>query len=127
MDKERSKHYPLRRREVVAELLKDRDEMLVVAGLGACAWDVTAAGDHPSNFPLWGAMGGAVAIGLVEAGLDPGVEEPRFYVSNVLRPLVRAYINGDERKAACAAAARSLYEEWGFATAATETPDDDET
>ena len=58
MDKQRSKHYPLRRREVVEELLKDRGDMLVVAGLGACAWDVTAAGDHPLNFPLWGAMGG---------------------------------------------------------------------
>jgi thiamine pyrophosphate-dependent acetolactate synthase large subunit-like protein len=71
MDKERGKHYPLRRREVVAELLKDRGDMLVVAGLGASAWDVTAAGDHPLNFPLWGAMGGAVAVGLGLALAQP--------------------------------------------------------
>ncbi|UCG05452.1 MAG: hypothetical protein JSV83_16250 [Desulfobacterales bacterium] len=71
MDKERSKHYPLRRREVVKELLKDRGDMLVIAGLGASAWDVTAAGDSPLNFPLWGAMGGAVAVGLGLALAQP--------------------------------------------------------
>jgi thiamine pyrophosphate-dependent acetolactate synthase large subunit-like protein len=71
MDTQRSKNYPLRRREVVAELLKDRGDMLVVAGLGASAWDVTAAGDHPLNFPLWGAMGGAVAVGLGLAMAQP--------------------------------------------------------
>ena len=36
----------------------------MIAGLGSTAWDVTAAGDHPLNFPLWGAMGGAALIGL---------------------------------------------------------------
>ena len=60
----RSDDYPLRRREVVAQLLEDRGELLVVAGLGAPAWDATAAGDHPLTFPLWGAMGGAVIMGL---------------------------------------------------------------
>jgi thiamine pyrophosphate-dependent acetolactate synthase large subunit-like protein len=64
MDKDRSKHYALRRREVVKALLKERGDMLVIAGLGAAAWDVTAAGDNPLNFPLWGAMGGAVPVGL---------------------------------------------------------------
>ncbi len=64
MDSERSQHYPLCRREVVARLLRDRGEMLVLAGLGAAAWDITAAGDDPLNFPLWGAMGGAVPMGL---------------------------------------------------------------
>lgn len=54
----------LDRRAVVRELLRDRGDLLVVAGLGAPAWDITAAGDHPLNFPLWGGMGGAVAIGL---------------------------------------------------------------
>jgi thiamine pyrophosphate-dependent acetolactate synthase large subunit-like protein len=71
MDEKRSKHYRLRRRRVVEELLKDRGDMLVVAGLGASAWDVTAAGDHPLNFPLWGAMGGAVAVGLGLALAQP--------------------------------------------------------
>ncbi len=71
MDKDRSKHYPLRRREVVKKLLDNRDDMLVVAGLGAPAWDITAAGDNPSNFPLWGAMGGSVAMGLGLAMAQP--------------------------------------------------------
>ena len=71
MDKDRSKQYPLHRREVVNKLLDKRDNMLVVAGLGASAWDVTAAGDDPLNFPLWGAMGGAVALGLGLALAQP--------------------------------------------------------
>jgi thiamine pyrophosphate-dependent acetolactate synthase large subunit-like protein len=54
----------LHRRAVVAELLRDRGDLLVIAGLGAPNWDVTAAGDHPNNFPLWGAMGSAAMIGL---------------------------------------------------------------
>jgi thiamine pyrophosphate-dependent acetolactate synthase large subunit-like protein len=56
--------YPLRRREVTADLLAGRGNALVIAGLGAPAWDVTAVGDDDLNFPLWGAMGGAVPIGL---------------------------------------------------------------
>ncbi len=60
----RSEGYPLRRREVVRALLAERGELLVIAGLGAPAWDATAAGDHALTFPLWGAMGGALAMGL---------------------------------------------------------------
>jgi len=56
--------FPLRRRKVVAAILAERGDMLVVAGLGSAAWDVTEAEDHPLNFPLWGAMGGAIAMGL---------------------------------------------------------------
>jgi thiamine pyrophosphate-dependent acetolactate synthase large subunit-like protein len=61
----------LDRREIVRALLADRGEFLVVAGLGAPAWDCTEAGDHPLTFPLWGAMGGAVAIGLGLALAQP--------------------------------------------------------
>ena len=61
----------LRRREVVAQLLKGRGDMLVIAGLGAPAWDITAAGDHELNFPMWGAMGGATMIGLGLALAQP--------------------------------------------------------
>jgi thiamine pyrophosphate-dependent acetolactate synthase large subunit-like protein len=61
----------LRRREVVRELLKKRGDMLVVAGLGAPAWDITAAGDHDNNFPMWGAMGAAAMIGLGLALAQP--------------------------------------------------------
>src|SRR5579862_2944030 len=52
------------RRSVVKSLLQDRSELLVVAGLGASAWDVAAAGDSPLDFPLWGAMGSAAMVGL---------------------------------------------------------------
>ena len=61
----------LDRREVVSQLLADRGNLLVVAGLGAPAWDVTAAGDHDLTFPLWGAMGGAAMIGLGLALAQP--------------------------------------------------------
>lgn len=71
MEIERAESYPLRRRDVIKTILSQRGEMLVVAGLGAPAWDVTAAGDTPLNFPLWGAMGGAVALGLGLALAQP--------------------------------------------------------
>jgi thiamine pyrophosphate-dependent acetolactate synthase large subunit-like protein len=64
MTDDRADIYPLRRREVVARLLADRGELLVVGGLGAPSWDLTAAGDHSLTFPLWGAMGGAAMTGL---------------------------------------------------------------
>ena len=51
MDLRRSEAYPLRRRAVVSRLLDERGDMLVVAGLGASAWDVTAAGDDPLRSP----------------------------------------------------------------------------
>jgi thiamine pyrophosphate-dependent acetolactate synthase large subunit-like protein len=55
----------------VRALLADRGNLLVVAGLGAPAWDATDAGDHPLTFPLWGGMGGATAIGLGLALAQP--------------------------------------------------------
>jgi thiamine pyrophosphate-dependent acetolactate synthase large subunit-like protein len=61
----------LDRREVVKALLQDRGDLLVIAGLGAPAWDATHAGDHPLNFPLWGGMGGATAMGLGLAIAQP--------------------------------------------------------
>ena len=61
----------LRRREVVSQLLKDRGDLLVVAGLGSTAWDITAAGDSPLSFPLWGAMGQAAMMGLGLALAQP--------------------------------------------------------
>jgi thiamine pyrophosphate-dependent acetolactate synthase large subunit-like protein len=61
----------LERRAVVRTLLADRGELLVIAGLGAPAWDATDAGDHPLNFPLWGGMGGATAMGLGLALAQP--------------------------------------------------------
>ena len=61
----------LRRREVVKKLLQGRKNLLVVAGLGSTAWDITAAGDHDLSFPLWGAMGQAAMIGLGLAIAQP--------------------------------------------------------
>jgi thiamine pyrophosphate-dependent acetolactate synthase large subunit-like protein len=52
------------RRDLVRQLLLDRGDLLVVSGLGSATWDVAAAGDHPLNFYLWGAMGGTAMIGL---------------------------------------------------------------
>jgi len=71
MTEPRSTRYPLRRRDVVAKLLAERGELLLVAGLGAPAWDATAAGDSPLTFPLWGAMGGALSMGLGLALAQP--------------------------------------------------------
>jgi thiamine pyrophosphate-dependent acetolactate synthase large subunit-like protein len=61
----------LRRRAVVTELLRERGELLVVAGLGSTSWDITAAGDSPLSFPTWGAMGQAAMIGLGLALAQP--------------------------------------------------------
>ena len=66
-----SERFPLRRRELARRLLADPGGLLVVAGLGSTAWDVTAAGDRPLNFPLWGAMGGAAMVGLGLALAQP--------------------------------------------------------
>ena len=54
----------LDRREVVRELMKDRGDLVVIAGLGSPGYDLFAAGDHDGNFYLWGAMGGAAMMGL---------------------------------------------------------------
>jgi thiamine pyrophosphate-dependent acetolactate synthase large subunit-like protein len=61
----------LHRRKVVETLLADRKDLLVVAGLGSTAWDITAAGDSPLNFPMWGAMGNAAMFGLGLALAQP--------------------------------------------------------
>jgi thiamine pyrophosphate-dependent acetolactate synthase large subunit-like protein len=60
------------RRELVQQLLIDRGDLLVVSGLGSATYDVAAAGDHPLNFYLWGAMGGTAMIGLGLALAQPG-------------------------------------------------------
>ena len=54
----------LDRREFIGRLLVARGDLLVVCGLGSATYDVAAAGDHPLNFYLWGAMGGTAMIGL---------------------------------------------------------------
>jgi len=61
----------LDRRELVRQLLVDRGDLLVVSGLGSATYDTAAAGDHPLNFYLWGAMGGTAMIGLGLALAQP--------------------------------------------------------
>ncbi len=65
------KEATLDRRAVVKRLLAASPDALVVTGLGSSAYDVFAAGDRPENFYLWGAMGGAAAIGLGLALAQP--------------------------------------------------------
>ena len=61
----------LDRRDFVRQLLIDRGDLLVVSGLGSATYDTAAAGDHPLNFYLWGAMGGTAMIGLGLALAQP--------------------------------------------------------
>ena len=61
----------LDRRKVVAEILQQRGDALVVAGLGATCFDVMSCGDNPLNFYTWGAMGGTAMIGLGLALAQP--------------------------------------------------------
>ena len=66
-----SKANLLNRRQVVASLLASRGDAIAVGGLGASTYDIAAAGDHARNLYLWGAMGGAVMIGLGVALAQP--------------------------------------------------------
>jgi thiamine pyrophosphate-dependent acetolactate synthase large subunit-like protein len=68
-----SKANLLERRSVVGSLLAERKDAIVVGGLGASTYDIAAVGDHDRNFYLWGAMGGAVMIGLGVALAQPDV------------------------------------------------------
>jgi thiamine pyrophosphate-dependent acetolactate synthase large subunit-like protein len=68
-----SKSNELDRRNVVARLLADRKDAVVVPGLGSSNYDIAAAGDDDRNFYNWGAMGGAAMIGLGIALAQPKV------------------------------------------------------
>jgi len=59
------------RREFVARLMAACPQALVISGLGSPSYDLFAAGDRPENFYLWGAMGGAAAMGLGLALAQP--------------------------------------------------------
>jgi hypothetical protein len=54
----------------------------------------------------------AAELGLLEEGTDPETRQSRYYVSNILRPLIRPLLTDDEYVEACAAAARSLHRLW---------------
>jgi thiamine pyrophosphate-dependent acetolactate synthase large subunit-like protein len=61
----------IERRRFVRDLLAACPQALVVTGLGSPAWDTFAAGDRDTHFYLWGAMGGAAAMGLGLALAQP--------------------------------------------------------
>ena len=61
----------LDRRQVVAQLLADRGDALLITGLGSTTWDAAAVGDRDENFYVWGGMGGAAMIGLGLALAQP--------------------------------------------------------
>ena len=71
MSNSQSQPAALDRRAFVKALIDRCPDALVVAGLGSATYDVFAAGDRPKNFYLWGAMGGAAAIGLGLALAQP--------------------------------------------------------
>ena len=56
--------FKLNRRLVIRELLKERENSLIVNGLGGTCWDVASLGDNDLNFYVWGGMGNACMIGL---------------------------------------------------------------
>lgn len=61
----------LDRRAVVAAFLAGRGDAAVVCGLGSPTWDVAAVDPNDRNFYSWGAMGGAVSMGLGLALAQP--------------------------------------------------------
>ncbi len=61
----------LDRREVVARLLADPGDLLLITGLGSPTWDCATTIDRDLNFYLRGAMGSASSIGLGLALAQP--------------------------------------------------------
>jgi thiamine pyrophosphate-dependent acetolactate synthase large subunit-like protein len=61
----------LDRRKVVAEILKQRGDALIMPGLGAPTWDCAAVDDHALTFYSWGGMGGCAMMGLGLALAQP--------------------------------------------------------
>jgi thiamine pyrophosphate-dependent acetolactate synthase large subunit-like protein len=61
----------IERHAFVQDLLHRCPDALLITGLGSPTYDAFAAGDRERNFYLWGAMGGAAAIGLGLALAQP--------------------------------------------------------
>ncbi|WFE39384.1 CHAT domain-containing protein [Micromonospora sp. WMMD998] len=80
-----------------------------VVDLPVPADTVHAVHDHPDTGRH---LTRAVDLGLMEEGTDPHTRQPRYHVSNVLRPLLRPLLSDDQYTEACAAAARSLHKLW---------------
>ncbi len=106
----------LDRRELVRAVLRDRGDMVVVAGLGAPAWDITAAGDtraEPAALGRHGRGGDARArAGAGAAGTDgAGHHRGRRDADGVGQP-------GDDR----GGCGRPTWRSWCRTTSATARP-----
>ncbi|MGD9867772.1 MAG: thiamine pyrophosphate-dependent enzyme [Hyphomicrobiales bacterium] len=62
----------LSRRQVVAGVIAEAGDALVIAGLGTPCWDLYETGDRPEFFYMWNAMGLTVPAGLGLALAQPG-------------------------------------------------------
>jgi thiamine pyrophosphate-dependent acetolactate synthase large subunit-like protein len=61
----------LLRRDLIARILAERGDALVVTGLGTTCYDVFSLGDNPLNFYNWAGMGGAAMVALGMALAQP--------------------------------------------------------
>jgi thiamine pyrophosphate-dependent acetolactate synthase large subunit-like protein len=59
------------RRKLVARLLEDRGDLMVVTGIGSSTYDVAACGDHALNFYIWSGLGCTPMVGLGLALAQP--------------------------------------------------------
>lgn len=99
-------------RKLIDSQPRDLQRMLAkvdVAELPVPGATVRAIHDHPD---VEQHIERAVRLGLLEEGIDPITRVPRYFVSNVLRPLIRPLITDEEYRETCAAAARSLHNLW---------------
>jgi len=59
------------RRALVARLLNNRGNLMVITGIGSATYDVAACGDHPLNFYIWSGLGCTPSVGLGLALAQP--------------------------------------------------------
>jgi thiamine pyrophosphate-dependent acetolactate synthase large subunit-like protein len=59
------------RRQLVARLLEDRGDLLVIVSIGSPTYDVAACGDDPRNFYIWSGLGCTPMVGLGLALAQP--------------------------------------------------------
>jgi thiamine pyrophosphate-dependent acetolactate synthase large subunit-like protein len=59
------------RRALVARLLNNRGNLMVITGIGSSTYDVAACGDHPLNFYIWSGLGCTPSVGLGLALAQP--------------------------------------------------------
>ena len=64
-------HGHILRRPLVARVLAERGDALVITGLGSATYDAAAADDHAANFYYWGGMGLTAMTGLGVAMAQP--------------------------------------------------------